>query len=55
MPDLGECLRIDCHYHSSKEKANMVDAIKDIVAGEGIRHPFTTAEEMLMKQRNMDN
>jgi hypothetical protein len=53
--DVGECLRIDGHYHTSKEKVNAVGMVTDNVAGEGIRYSFTTAEEMLMKQRRLDN
>ena len=55
MPEVGECLKTEGWYHASKEKVNLVNMVKDIVGGEGITHPFTTAEEMLRKQRNMDN
>jgi hypothetical protein len=33
-----------------------MDMVTDIIAAEeGIRHPFTTAEEMLMKERGIGN
>ncbi len=55
MLEVGECLRTEGHHHTSKEKVKIVDIVTDIVGGEGTRHPFTTAEEMLMKQKNTDN
>ena len=59
----GECLRCEGHY-STKEKKKVADIVGNIVGADGDgesvgkKHPFTTAEEMLLntKAKNeMDN
>lgn len=52
MPYTGECLRCEGDY-STKEKKKVAQMVRDIAGadGEGKKHPFTTAEEMLLRDR----
>ena len=58
MPEKGECLRVDGYYTTIEKKkaAKMVGDITTAAsASETVKkHPFTTAEEMLLRDRGKE-
>jgi hypothetical protein len=54
MPEKGECLRVDGHY-TTTDKKKAVEMVGDIAAANVTetvkKHPFTTAEELLLRDR----